>query len=261
MANGFGLIKAAGLPSYGEAFSSAGYACILFDYRRWGLSDGNPRNALFMSEQLEDYRTVFNWARMNPAFDSDKIVLWGFSLSGGHVLALSAELGTQVRATISQSPHLGRSLPFYFQVNYFKLWFYGLLDLLKQAIGLSPSYIPIAARPGVLGAVTRPQALELYLSFAEGFGFDNRVSASAFFRVPAYKPIRTAHLIKCPVLLVAPKNDTSRPAVATIGAGAVIPKSTILHLTGGHFDMFRGGVDYELSTTSQIEFLRKHVPL
>ncbi|KIK52116.1 hypothetical protein GYMLUDRAFT_251470 [Collybiopsis luxurians FD-317 M1] len=260
-ANGFGLCKMHGLSSYAEAFASAGYACIIFDYRRWGLSDGNRRNSVYISEQLEDYRTVFHWARKNPAFDADKVVLWGFSFAGGHVLTLSAELGALVKATISQSPHLGRSLPFYLTVNYFKLWLYGLLDLVKQMSGLSPSYIPIVARPGELAAVSRAHALEGFLSVTKGSNFDNRVSASTFFRVPLYKPIRTAHLIKCPVLLVAPKNDQSRPAKETIGASAIIPNSTVLHLSGGHFDMFRGGVDFELSVRSQIEFLRTHVPL
>jgi len=262
MANGFGLCKAHGLPAYAEEFAASGYACILFDYRRWGNSDGTRRNSLYVSEQLEDYRAVFHWVRQNPNLDSDRIVLWGFSFAGGHVLTLAAELGTQVKATISQSPHLGRPLPFLMTINYFKLWLHGLMDLFKQVLGFSsPWYIPIVARPGELGAVTRSHALEGYLWVSEGVGFDNRISASAFFRVPPYKPIQTAHLIKCPVLLVAPKNDASRPAKATIAASTVVPNSSVLHLLGGHFDMFRGGTDYELSIRSQIQFLRQHVPL
>lgn len=146
-ANGFGLTKAAGLPSYAEKFSSAGFACLLFDYRRWGLSgisqvlavnqselylDGTCRNSFFVSEQLEDYRTVFNWARENPLFDSDRIVMWGFSIAGasivlssfltshlaagGHVLALSAEvfytLSIYVAHYLSHSLALKSKLPF-----------------------------------------------------------------------------------------------------------------------------------------------------
>ncbi|KAF5345240.1 hypothetical protein D9757_014074 [Collybiopsis confluens] len=266
MANGFGLCKTHGLPAYAEAFASAGYASILFDYRRWGLSDGTRRNSIYVSEQLDDYRAVFEWVRKNPEFDKDRIVLWGFSFSGGHVLTLSAELGPQVRATISQSPHLGRSLPFYWTVNYFKFWFYGLLDLVKQVLGLSPVYIPIVGRPGTLAAVTRSHAFEGFLKLTGGSReihieapLTLQVSASTFFRVPSYKPIQNAHLIKCPVLFVAPKNDASRPASETIAVSAMVQSSSVLHLSGGHFDLFRGGVDYEQSIHSQIEFLRKHV--
>ncbi len=107
-ANGFALCKNHGLPSYAEAFASAGYACIVFDYRRWGLSgmclqinpvllciypskhslnleflaDGTRRNSIFVSEQLGDYRSVIEWVRKDPAFDADGVVLWGFSFSG-----------------------------------------------------------------------------------------------------------------------------------------------------------------------------------
>ncbi|KAJ7048320.1 hypothetical protein C8F01DRAFT_1267713 [Mycena amicta] len=38
MAHGFSADKTMGLSHYAEAFSSAGYACIVFDYRRWGSS-------------------------------------------------------------------------------------------------------------------------------------------------------------------------------------------------------------------------------
>ena len=75
---------------------------------------------MYVSEQLEDYNTVFQWVRKNPQFDRDKIVLWGFSfsgmevlrdlccyrsadlqLTGGHVLTLSAEVSMRMDSRTS----------------------------------------------------------------------------------------------------------------------------------------------------------------
>ena len=37
-AHGLGATKRAGLAGYAQAFASAGYGCVVFDYRRWGDS-------------------------------------------------------------------------------------------------------------------------------------------------------------------------------------------------------------------------------
>lgn len=55
------------------------------------ISGGSPRNLLLVKEQLEDYRTVIAYARRYDSFDPKKIVLWGSSFSGGHVIKLASE--------------------------------------------------------------------------------------------------------------------------------------------------------------------------
>ncbi len=43
------------LNTYAERFSSAGYACFLFDYRNHGANDGNKRQRINVREQLADW--------------------------------------------------------------------------------------------------------------------------------------------------------------------------------------------------------------
>ncbi|MEX1175408.1 MAG: hypothetical protein WEB51_07560 [Mycobacterium sp.] len=43
MAHGFSATRDDGLPAYAEAFRDAGFAVILFDYRHFGASTGQPR--------------------------------------------------------------------------------------------------------------------------------------------------------------------------------------------------------------------------
>ncbi|KAJ6567500.1 Alpha/Beta hydrolase protein [Mycena sp. CBHHK59/15] len=65
MAHGFGADKTMGLVHYAEAFTTSGYACLVFDYRRWGASDGTPRHVLIVKEQLEDYRSVMKYTQQH----------------------------------------------------------------------------------------------------------------------------------------------------------------------------------------------------
>lgn len=58
MAHGLGGVRQMRLDAFAERFSSAGYRCLLFDYRRFGASPGEPRQLLSVRRQLEDWRNV-----------------------------------------------------------------------------------------------------------------------------------------------------------------------------------------------------------
>jgi uncharacterized protein len=91
MAHGFSLTRHDGLPYFAERFAQAGYAVLLFDYRYLGDSAGQPRQRIRISAQLEDWRNAVAFARRQRGIDPDRIVLWGYSLTGGHVVATAAQ--------------------------------------------------------------------------------------------------------------------------------------------------------------------------
>ena len=45
-AHGLGGVKTMRLDAFAERFADAGYACLVFDYRHFGDSDGEPRQLL-----------------------------------------------------------------------------------------------------------------------------------------------------------------------------------------------------------------------
>lgn len=50
---------------------------------RADAADGTPRNCLFVTEQLEDYRSVVKWVKSGRhKLDPQRIILWGTSFSG-----------------------------------------------------------------------------------------------------------------------------------------------------------------------------------
>ncbi len=91
MAHGFSATRDDSLVPYAEAFQRAGFAVVVFDYRHFAASTGQPRQLLDISREKEDYRAVVQWARDNEGIDPDRIVLWGSSFSGGLVLEVAAE--------------------------------------------------------------------------------------------------------------------------------------------------------------------------
>jgi fermentation-respiration switch protein FrsA (DUF1100 family) len=55
MAHGFGGTRADAVPSFAERFVDAGLAALVFDYRHFGDSEGEPRQLLAIGLQLEDW--------------------------------------------------------------------------------------------------------------------------------------------------------------------------------------------------------------
>jgi hypothetical protein len=88
------------MPHYAEYFVKAGIAAILFDYRTFGGSDGEPRQHLDPWMQIEDYKNAISFAETLPEVDSDRIGIWGISYSGGHVLIVAAS-DPRVRCVVS----------------------------------------------------------------------------------------------------------------------------------------------------------------
>ena len=103
MAHGFSGVREQRLDAYAERFAQAGLAALVFDYRHFGASDGEPRQLLSIARQLEDWRAAIAHARSLDGIDPKRIALWGSSFSGGHVVATAAG-DPKVAAVVSQAP-------------------------------------------------------------------------------------------------------------------------------------------------------------
>ena len=103
MAGGWCYVREIVMPHYAEYIVKAGFAVMIFDYRRLGASDGEPRQHLDPWDQIEDYKNAVSFAESLPDVDSDRIGLWGISYSGGHVLILAAT-DPRVKCVVSNIP-------------------------------------------------------------------------------------------------------------------------------------------------------------
>src|ERR1700744_1345631 len=74
-APGLGAVRTMRLDAYAERFSAAGYACLVFDYRNFGDSEGEPRQLLDVDMQLADWAAAVAYARTLDGVDADRIAL------------------------------------------------------------------------------------------------------------------------------------------------------------------------------------------
>jgi len=90
LAGGWCYTKEIVMPTAAEAFARAGLAAIVFDYRNFGISDGDRPQHIDPRAQVEDYKNAISFAEAHPQIDATRIGVWGISYSGGHALIVGA---------------------------------------------------------------------------------------------------------------------------------------------------------------------------
>lgn len=103
MAGGWCYVKELVQPDYAKVFAAAGVAALVFDYRNFGDSTGEPRQHIDPWMQIEDYKTAISYVETLPEIDASRIGIWGISYSGGHVLIVGAT-DPRVKCIVSNIP-------------------------------------------------------------------------------------------------------------------------------------------------------------
>jgi hypothetical protein len=75
---------------FARSLVPAGYACLAFDYRGFGASEGE-RGRLVPQEQAEDVISAVSLLQSVPDVDSSRIGLAGWALGGGVAVAAAAQ--------------------------------------------------------------------------------------------------------------------------------------------------------------------------
>jgi len=263
MAHGLGGTRDSGLEPYAEAFSAAGFCVLLFDYRHFGASDGEPRQLLSIERQLDDWAAAIRYARTQPGVDPERIALWGSSFSGGHVIVAGARDG-RVAAVSAQGPMMDGLASVLAYTRYagplqlLKLSGVGVLDQLRGWLGMSPAYVPLIAPPGGLAAMSSRDAYTGYGAIVPP-GWRNQMAARLALTLATYRPITYAARLKCPALIQVCMLDTVAPASAAIATAEKLGANcTLKQYNIGHFDIYVGE-GFKQSSADQLEFFRKQL--
>ena len=255
MAHGFGGIKEARLDAYAERFAAAGYAALVFDYRHHGESGGEPRLLIHIGRQREDWRAGLAYARALEGVDRTRIVAWGTSFAGGHVLEVAAA-GEPVAALIAQAPFMSGSAVMRSAgiAHNNRLGLAGMRDLLAARHGGSYP-IAVVARPGETAAMSSPDALPGYLALIPpGHDWPNRFLPRGTMTLPVQRPFAKAKRVTAPLLVQVMTDDVVTPPGPSRKAAAAAPRGELIEYPGGHFDIYLGG-PFERAVADQIEFL------
>lgn len=261
MAHGVGAVKAGGLQPFAERFQREGFAAVVFDYRQWGGSDGQPRDELSVPRELADYGTVIGWTAAQATTDASRIFAWGTSFAGMYIVELAAS-DSRIAGAIAQSPltdglAAAALIPLPKSIRLVGL---ALLDRVGSVFGRPPLYIPNSGAPGELAVGATEDALFglKLMTPREPVDWHNRVAARSLLSVTAHRPVRRAAAIRCPILLVVPEQDTMAPIGPTLRVAKKAPDAELFRSRGGHYDIYEGGRDHDNVLNAEVEFLHRH---
>jgi len=264
MAHGFGATRRMRLPAYAERFAERGLAVLLFDYRTFGDSDGQPRNVVDPDRHVQDWTAAVRHARSLDGVDGDRLGVWGSSFSGGHALVTAAR---------EDADAYSGQVPFYDGAGVLDLvrdrglgyvtdtTLAALRDLARTYTFRDPYYIPVAGDPDELAALNTPGAYEGYASIVPDDIPEeewNRCAARIMLTVADYRPIEDAPHVDCPAFVMQATEDLLVSADAIDRTVERLDDVTRVRYECGHFEPYTGDLFEEISGR-QAAFFERHL--
>ncbi len=253
MANGFSLTRHDGLPAYAERFAAAGAAALVFDHRHLGDSSGSPRQRFRKAAQLQDWRSAVAYARSLDGVDPERIVLWGFSFAGGHVVETAAADG-RVAAVLALCPMLDGLPRVLATPPALTAW------LLPRAIADQlgrHNLVPVTAEPGGHAAMTLPGEAEGFAAAVPaGSPWRNEISPAIFLTVGLHRPLRRAARFGTPIWLGLGERDVTVSARAIERFAERAPRAELHRYPYDHFGGLTGDGP-ERVAGDQVDYLRR----
>lgn len=259
MAPGFSGERFFRLPDYAQRFAERGMAVLLFDYRHFGDSEGQPRQLVDHRRQHCDWLAAVEHAGKLDGIDPQRVGLWGTSYSGGHVIAVAAR-SPHVRVVVSQVPML--DVPHSARV---KTRFviaglcHGIRDWCGARLGCQPHYIATVGPPNRFAAMNQPGCEAGYRAIVPPeINWQNRCTARSLLTSLSFRPGRVAHRVKCPTMILIAEHDQVIRCRVTRKWAARIPVGKILEYPIDHFQIYLGQW-FEETSKLEADFLAEQL--
>lgn len=259
MAHGFGAERTWSLPEFAKKFAENGLGVLIFDYRNFGDSPGEPRQWVSPSRHRADYRAALKFLRAHPRVDANRLGLWGASLSGGNALMVAAE-DQSIRALSCLVP-LFDAWPVMAQLpplGLIPVTAVAIADTIASLFGQSVK-MPITGSPGEFAFLSFPGWKESILgSVPTGSRWTNAMPARIALEMAMHRPVLSADRVKCPTLIMYGRRDEGIPVASVLETAKKIPQAEVEAHAFGHTQPFREPWLSKVATR-QIEFFRRHL--
>lgn len=245
---------------YAERFRAAGFAALVFDYRGFGESEGEPRQVPDVGGQLGDVRAAVAFARAHERVDPGKVLLWGNSLGGAHAVTVAAD-DPRVAAVVAQIPFNGFPKKVEGRSTGDTLRLLGAIvwDAVRGRLGLKPHYIPMVGRPGQVAVTATPEA-DRHIQTLTGGGetlWRNSVAPRGLLQMMRYRPAEAAARLACPLLVCAADQDSETPLETTRVLADRAPRGELRTYPGTHFTFYTDPALRDRVVADQIDFYRR----
>lgn len=263
MAGGAAVVKEPATDRFAARFQQAGYNVLAFDHRRFGASEGTPRQVIKVRDQLTDWHAAIDTAAQLPGVSPNCIAIWGFSLAGGLALCVAAS-SSRVAAVIAQTPLADglAALPNALRHETLRVAttfpLLALIDRVGGAIGRPPRLVPLTGPRGTVAALTTPDAQDGPRALDPDGRYpqwQQQIAARSVIRLAVHRPGRAVSRVRCPVLFVVADHDQSALAVPARRASRRCPHAQLVTIPGGHYAPFLD--QHETTVAAELDFLAR----
>jgi uncharacterized protein len=264
MAHGWSAVKEMYLDDYAAKFANVGFVVLVFDYRNFGDSEGEPRSHIDPSMQLEDYKNAITWATLQSMVDASRVGIWGSSYSGAHVIHLAA-FDRRVKCAVAQVPLVNATDNFrrLVRADHFpgtQAWL--AADRTEEYTTGKINYLPVVDEQGKPSALPTQDSYDWFIKAGKARApkWENRQTVRSLELALEYNPGANIHLISpTPFMMIVAQNDVLTPTDLAIEAfgRAREPKQLVI-LPGGHFDAYTGA-GFQQSSTPALNWFKQQL--
>jgi fermentation-respiration switch protein FrsA (DUF1100 family) len=246
MANGLTGVKEAVLPDYAERFVAAGFVTLVFDFRFFGDSEGEPRSQVFPLEMAEDCRNAITWVSERSEVDPRRIGVWGTSYGGALVLWVGT-FDRRVKAVVAQVPGVVHPPSMRRAGNperWDRLGELLLWDRIERYKTGAVHYMKLVAPEGEPCYLPGKEAYDGYMAMREKApNWRNQITLESLEKMREFDPVSSIELMSPTALLLIPAEKESLIPSYMDGVRATYerakpPKNMIVPPIR-HFEMYR----------------------
>jgi fermentation-respiration switch protein FrsA (DUF1100 family) len=265
-ANALTGVKEINLPTYAERFAASGFATVIFDYRYWGESSGEPRYHIAPMEFRTDISAALTFLADQPEVDPDRVGGWGISMGGQHML-FQATWEPRFRAVVATATGVNNPSdmpplsPDAARARYDELMAAARAERDGRAtadIRVLEAWCP-APRDGCVLPVK--EAYDFYEDARQTFAptFENKLTSTSFQNLLADDSTFAIQHATAPILIVHPDRDVvSVDNVLFYFKRAPEPKRLVI--PGGlHTSTYVNGSNVDMAAAEAIAWFRRYL--